>query len=1624
MNFSYVDNAIDRMGESRNVSQSTGSSPANFQLTNELSLSVGEYIANSTSQGENSERQSQHGRVDLDQYILSENWHDSNEKNSTLEGIINRVHSPADSFLSIPDDSPSVQGSVRSSLSGSVHNPSVTSRLDLESSSLSSFRPFDRRFQTRLSSPNLSTSRVSSPINLKNLSRGTSISSTSSHFFRDNDSSSPPWEVIRWTKLRKINGQAFSEVGKRNFGTPTCISIFSSVVLGTSKGIILIFDYHQNLKSIIGPGTKAVEAGPLTSIAVSADHLVIAGGHANGSIFTWELSRTATPFLHIPSLDPSQIKQPQDGHISNFAVRHLGFLGTRHTALVSADDQGMAFSHLATRGLGSLSRTVKTTRILGRYPDDQSTATGKPRNPSTILAFSPLPLGNVELGSHSMGLTAMLTPYLLVIVSTTPVAQTQFKTKKPKCLDTYTPLSGCLAWFPAVKLKVPDPKTGKESSNIKLVYCWSNMLSILDVEEILHLDNQPNLSFVVRSKWCAEEAIVAVQWLSRSVLTALTITQRLIILEEYSMRVIDTFDLLNKHIFHQPTFSEQLKIFIQQLIGDNLSIPIFIADSYHMSFKAYKSRIFLLAFNHVMIGTLSNWSDRLIATMRNGNYIGAIQLATCYYTGNTDNLIIGLPDDPKSRYSLLQGKIIEIMRASLKFAFGKNQQQEQRESDEKLKHLAEACLEACLSIDNTDFLFDEVYQWYDSGGSREIFLKALEIQILEKRITVIPPDIVKTLVTDFVSQGLETRLEDVICHIDPLSLDIDQITTLCKQYGLYDALIYVWNRALHDYITPLIEILSLLIISSENNQCRDIETSSTTKVLKIFPYLSYTLTGRIYPTGEDLNEPEANFVKADLYWFLFSGKTINWPKVSGDPFLTKPFEDEEPTFPYLRLILKFDAPSFLSVMNEAFEDTFLNATPEQIVGDDNTYGNLPEEQVFGTSINRQYIITILLEVMNPNNFETEQMIYLDMFIARNLPKFTQYLLLPSSILHKILLGLCKCPSQEIADDAQLSAEYLLSVYQPPDMPQLLPLFHKVGFYRVLKRIYKSEKQYAKLLEIYFEDPSDRYSVFNCIYDCLRSHAGLKKRQTLEVYDVILSNGINLLHLDAEKTAQLLHQYASELHEKLLESLSQELKLKYTYLCTIFKLEMSNQEELKVLQRFLGEYIQLMCKFDPSRVTDFVENVQISDLNLDQILPHIEESGVIEAVVVLMTRDGQHEHAMNRLIRHLKKLEAEFVFIFSSFAEEVQLLNEIDAVKELLAALQKFTSVGIWLCDRYSRHARRCYISSPPQRRSISKTELLIEETFWLDLIDVLVQIARNLSTRLESLNEASCNPENQCDFILSQLRTPVQNVFSRLLMMTSSSTSSETRISFPRILRAFLARAARLSPRSSDLRLVLASIFSAYTYEEKILQLMNRLLEKDLFIDVEAAIVSRQRGWRPRGYTCEGCGLRVWGPGIKDDVYYMWEEREALEIKRRKARSSEFFSDFTERGKAPAYPRYPSAREESIGEDYDQENHDEVLKEDKIVKATIEIDQKEERGEASDDGSYIQNEDNDEDNNENEKKQLKKQSERVTGPLVVLACRHIYHQFCLEKIQDQKVNSATTALYLDEREFKCPIERR
>ena len=1012
------------------------------------------------------------------------------------------------------------------------------------------------------------------------------------------------------------------------------------------------------------------------------------------------------------------------------------------------------------------------------------------------------------------------------------------------------------------------------------------------------------------------------------------------------------------------------------------------------------------------MGTLSNWADRLLAMMEAGDFIGAIRLATLYYAGEADKVTVGLPDEPHLRHPLVQEKILEMMAASLRYAFARTASAAHSEilGKDQLRELAKACFTSCLCMDTTDFLFYEVFDYYESGGCEGIFLETSETHILEGRITSVPPTIMKALIIHFTSLDQGSRLEEMICHMDTTTMDIDQVTTLCKQHNLYDALIYVWNRALGDYITPMVDLLSLLKPLANGQEFHNRDSIHEMNALKIFPYLSYTLTGRIYPTGELLQEPDAIAAKAAIYYFLFLGRPITWPRPGGTPFLVKTDSSPEQSFSYLRLILHFDAPSLLSALNEAFEDSFLNGPIDPTISD--VKGEGTEEQMFSRSVNRQYIITILQEVMNSKEFPPLDTVYLNMFIARNLPKFQQFILLKGSALNSVLAGLCHYPVSDIADDCQLSVEYLLSVYHPPQIEDMVELLEEAKFHRVLKSIFRSERQYGKLFQAYFQDEESPEAVFGCIKECLQPQSQISERQREEVHRVIISNIRKLIDIDSSMTAKYINTYAADLHGALLDQIQDRPQDQFTYLRAILELpaekggvETKRPEIISPNPSVVELYVRLMCSYDPQNVQNFVGRLQSGDLRLEEVLPSMERSGVIDATVFLMAREGHIRESMDRLIKHLHSIEAALLGLLQAQMDTVSDRERagIDSgAEELLASLKKYTQVGIWLCQgQMQPKAQVNKKTLRPNNDVLSSEELL-----WLDFIDTTVQIAKNctlvakpvntLTNRIEvngisipSTPSVTTAAHNIANTVILPLRKLVQDAFTALLTSTatrSASHFSPNNTPFLRILRAFLSRAAVFSPSLSELRSVLTGIFDAYMYENQLLTLANKLLDNDRFTQVDDVVSRRLAGWRPFGQVCEACGRRAWGPGAAGGIFAAWEKRRLSEYKKGKEQE--------ERENKKAMWTGVGVEEQQQQQQQQQQGGPSRLRSGKgkapMLKSssTIAADERQQVGGAgagAGAGAGIL---------ENSK------HPKGASELVVFTCRHVYHRVCLEKLQD------------------------
>lgn len=1491
--------------------------------------------------------------------------------------------SPDDSG-SIPDDTPSLQGSLPSSPGRATSPVPRKAGTRVVSGAL---QPFERRFEARPAVSRTPSSRAGSPAFLSPHSRQVSLSSQLSDFSSQPGSAEAetpqaPWDVIRWTKLQKITGQAFSEAGRRNFGRPTCLAVSALIAVGTSKGLILGFDYHQTLKIIIGQGTKATECGSVTALAIAADYSSVAAGHANGHIFTWEINRPSQPFLRVPALDRSALAQNKhpDGHIENCAILHIGFLGTRHTALVSADSAGMAFSHLATRGLGPVTRTIKTTRLLGRYPPADPHAE-RSRKASSVLAFSPLPLGNVEQPTDVMGLTALLTPYLLVIVSTTPIAQTQHKASRPKELSPHGTLSGCLAWFPAVKLKAPASGPGKDVSNTKLAYCWSNVLTVLDIkviesENTKDANKPPSLEFKARSRWRAEEAIVAVQWLGRSVLGVLTISQRLLIVEDVSLQVTDSIDLLHRHIYHQDLFSEQLQSVVEQYNSADPSLHGVVADAFYMSFRAYKGRTFLLGFGDLTVGTLSNWADRLMALMEAGDHIAAIRLATEYYVGGANNVTVGLSDNDSSRHRVVRERLLSMISASLSYSF--SQHDEDREA--RLRELATVCFDACLRMQETDYLFSDVFEMFEEAEEDPIYVSTLEPYVLDGEVKSIPAEIVKSLVSFFISENQAARLEELLCRLDPRSYDLEEISMLCRQHSLYDALIFVWTQAIGDFVTPLIDLLSVVNLLQGSPKDENIaDNPYYESAMKAFPYLAYSLTGRRYPSGDLMDDSEASKAKAELYEYLLSGRPVAWPHGSKNVFHTTANVQDEPAFPYLVSLLHFDAAAFMSMLNEAFEDSFLNGSEDEDTG---VNGYTQVNGVggrHGYKMTRDRIVSILLDVMNEDEFEQEQVIYLDMFIARSLSKYPGQLVISGSLLNGVLQHLCNPPSEVLRDDCQLSVEYLLSAYHPPDASQLIAALKQARFFRVLKSVYRKARMFTELLETYFEDPEEKASVFDCIAYCLRPSTGLSRKQSQGVKDIISSHITELASISSTLTARTLATHAFDLLKPSVDALPNS-HMQFPFLRALLEPALLRDErsvQLSPLSQdeqspFIEKYVQLMCVHDPSHVADYVGILPTSDLRLDQVLPSMEESGVVDAAIVLLARDGLARDAMDRLVTHLQRLQQAFNDLVGAVSLSPDPSAAQETAQQLIEDIEKYTKVGVWLCQGQSANAQR----KPRPRTNfawdVKEDDLDLDEYLWLNLIDVVVNISKNAGQALQYFDDHPTDTDHDAldsAKMSSALRSNVQQTFTALLAATSTSkidrakdrqakVRSQDHLAFLRVLRAFLTRAATTAPSLSDLRAVLADIFSAYTFEQGVLSLANELLGSDVFTEIQEANELRQKGWRPRTQVCEQCKRRAWGPGIGEIVWDEWVARE-------QGREIEKSRKLVERSGGEEARRLERGKEKA--------------------KASV---------------AASRNED--------------QNSDARKLALVVFACRHVFHRVCLdENYRDGKP--------LRHEKYKCPL---
>lgn len=883
--------------------------------------------------------------------------------------------------------------------------------------------------------------------------------------------------------------------------------------------------------------------------------------------------------------------------------------------------------------------------------------------------------------------------------------------------------------------------------------------------------------------------------------------------------------------------------------------------------------------------------------MQPATILDAIETATAYYSGQVDASTIFLPESPSERRALLEPRLREILAASVDFVFSEDRLRDGSHSDgETIQRLFEGLVatsvHACLALGDADWLFDELYERYEQNGIEGIFLDRLEPFVLGGAVHALPPSVTQRLIAVRADRQQYDAAERIILHVEPSNLDLNQALRLCEGHNLYDGLFHVYSQALNDWTTPVIEVLDLVQRIVEERQGRPrhpedgadpvasygadwsesqspawmehvgsyderVETLSPT-VYKLFSFLSYTWLGLAYPSGCALDEAPAVQGRRDTLALLFSSSAAPPSKVSGRSSLVLP----DVPYPNVTLLLRYDAEALLDTLDQAFEDPFLD-------GED----GMPTS-VASAQMQRQDIVDILLHVASTdgNGLSSVDLTFIRIFVARNLPKYPQYIRLSPATQQQILVNLVTDADQSTLEDRQLATEYLLSTYTPREIDTLVPLLERAGFLRILRQLYRSEGRWSDLAMTYLRDDTLEGDIFALLESALQLSARAGPDEKRKLADVIVGSTSDLAtrgESALSRLARLVSTFLPDRHADVLQHFDATEWRRFVYLRCLFEPEEGDGADVSPDPALLRDYVASLCRSDPRHLVTFLSNRPTKEAQDPDLLAVCEKAGSYDALVWALDKQGEPVKALARASEALE-MRTDSLLELLLDANQTESPASIDS-------RQRNTSVAVEQIRAVTATAIQVCVARTTGHRRLKGVD---PEELWYNLLSSLVATLRAVRSiaptgpsnhrdaagrraSLSSLIQHTADEQALGGNASELLSTMIPDALSALV---SSTTSQD--VSFPRLVRRLIEATPSGSSTSSsyaEFKGVITSMLDTYAFEGDLLDQSSVITAQDLFVVVEAFKQERERGWRPgRGTartSCAECLQPLWASG-------------------------------------------------------------------------------------------------------------------------------------------------------------------
>ncbi|EPS74414.1 hypothetical protein M569_00339, partial [Genlisea aurea] len=626
-----------------------------------------------------------------------------------------------------------------------------------------------------------------------------------------------------------------SHSNSRDNGFPQVLAAhYNYIAVGMSKGSILVSPNKHTGQRVDSIDAKMMFLGlqgdrshvPVTSLCFNMQGDILFSGYGDGHYTIWDVQKATALKVTVEHRAP---------------IVHLLYLGSnaqyiRQFKVLSGDSMGVVkliqFSVSPWLNRISQTETMKlfdesTSRVVCVAPllSEEENVNMVPNQSTTDASASTTSMMND-------GAAIFVARQSAVVAKVTPNVEVYTQLPKPEGVrEGAMPYA---AWKCTSQLA---DESAAENASVEM--SDKNSLIAIAWDRTIQVAQMVKFKIKVVEKWTIDGEVAGLAWLGDEMLAIITVKEELFLFTKHG------------NLIHQTSIS------VEGFQGSDLfSYHRYFTDAFGNPEKAYHSTLavqgvtmYLLGTEHLIVCRLLSWKERIEVLQKAGDWEGALSTGMSIYDGKSHGLV-DLPKSLDDLQRIVVPYLSELVHLYIREVFSyismsryshNSMMDQSDEIKDQYVRAGGVAVEFCIHIKKTDILFDDILAKFAEAQQKETFLELLEPYILKDMLSSIPPAIMQALVEHYSGRGWLQRIEQCILHMDILSLDFNQVIRLCREHGLHRALIYLFNKGLDDFRTPLEELLVLLQTSTRED--------ANSIGYRVLVYLKYCFKGLVFPPG-------------------------------------------------------------------------------------------------------------------------------------------------------------------------------------------------------------------------------------------------------------------------------------------------------------------------------------------------------------------------------------------------------------------------------------------------------------------------------------------------------------------------------------------------------------------------------------------------------------------------------------------------------------------------------------------------------------------------------------------------------------------------------------------------------